>query len=318
MSVSTTDAKDELCRVTADTPALRGAELSALVRFADGLHLGAGGLVVEVELDHHRTATRFARTLRADYGHQPALRSLTDRSARPGARPPRYVLVLTDRAAEDVARRTGLLDRRGRPVTGLPASLVGGSTSVAESLWRGAFLARGALVADGRTSALTVTCPGLEAGLALVGAARRLGVTARHRDVRGRVQVSIRDANTVAHLLERIGAPDTAHAWTEHHRHRRRFNAESPRLLLRANLRRSERAATETATRVRWALTVLGADVPEHLEAAGRLRLEHPTVSLEDLGRRSVPPLSKDTVAGRLRRLITTAERTTRHTGNKA
>jgi cell division protein WhiA len=40
-------------------------------------------------------------------------------------------------------------------------------------------------------------------------------------------------------------------------------------------------------------------------------------VPLEELGRLGDPPLSKDAVAGRLRRLIATAERATRATENR-
>jgi DNA-binding protein WhiA len=54
---------------------------------------------------------------------------------------------------------------------------------------------------------------------------------------------------------------------------------------------------------------VLGEHASEHLREAGRLRIEHPTASLEELSQRCDPPMSKDAMAGRLRRLIATAER---------
>ena len=62
---------------------------------------------------------------------------------------------------EALARQTGLLDMRGRPVRGLPAQVVGGSIADAEAAWRGAFLAHGSLTEPGRSSALEVSCPGL-------------------------------------------------------------------------------------------------------------------------------------------------------------
>ena len=43
--------------------------------------------------------------------------------------------------------------------------------------------------------------------------------------------------------------------------------------------------------------------------AAGRLRLEHKQASLEELGQLHVPPLTKDAVAGRIRRLLATADK---------
>ncbi|MGW4720696.1 DNA-binding protein WhiA [Nocardia sp. NPDC004260] len=59
-------------------------------------------------------------------------------------------------------------------------------------------------------------------------------------------------------------------------------------------------------------LAVLGDQVPAHLAAIAHLRLQHPHAGMGALGKLATPPLSKDTVAGRLRRLITLADR---HTG---
>jgi hypothetical protein len=42
---------------------------------------------------------------------------------------------------------------------------------------------------------------------------------------------------------------------------------------------------------------------------AGRLRLEHRQASLEELGALADPPLTKDAVAGRIRRLLALADR---------
>ena len=45
---------------------------------------------------------------------------------------------------------------------------------------------------------------------------------------------------------------------------------------------------------------------------AGKLRLEHGDASLEELGRLAEPPISKDAIAGRIRRLLQLAEKTSR------
>ena len=56
-------------------------------------------------------------------------------------------------------------------------------------------------------------------------------------------------------------------------------------------------------------MEILGEDVPDHLRMAGELRLEHKQASLEELGALHVPPLTKDAVAGRIRRLLAMADR---------
>ena len=62
-------------------------------------------------------------------------------------------------------------------------------------------------------------------------------------------------------------------------------------------------------SRVKRALEILGDDIPEHLASAGALRLEHSQASLEELGQLADPPLTKDAVAGRIRRLLAMADK---------
>jgi len=57
------------------------------------------------------------------------------------------------------------------------------------------------------------------------------------------------------------------------------------------------------------AMEILGDDVPEHLADAGRLRVQHREASLEELGRLAEPPMTKDAVAGRIRRLLSMADK---------
>ena len=76
-----------------------------------------------------------------------------------------------------------------------------------------------------------------------------------------------------------------------------------------ANLRRSAQAAVTASARVERAMEILGDDIPDHLRVAGELRLEHKQASLEELGQLHQPPLTKDAVAGRIRRLLATADK---------
>ena len=82
-----------------------------------------------------------------------------------------------------------------------------------------------------------------------------------------------------------------------------------------ANMRRSARAAVAAGARVQRALEILGDDVPEHLAEAGRLRVEHGQASLEELGALADPPMTKDAVAGRIRRLLAMADQRAQQLG---
>src|SRR4029450_11536914 len=162
----------------------------------------------------------------------------------------------------------------------------------------------------GRSMALEVTCPGPEAALALVGAARRLGIPAKAREVRGADRVVIRDGDAIGALLTRLGAHESVLAWEER-RMRREVRATANRLANfdDANLRRSARAAVAAGARVERALEILGDDVPDHLRAAGLLRIENKQASLEELGQLSSPPMTQGALAGPIRRLAGVADR---------
>jgi cell division protein WhiA len=308
----TAEVKDELSRLAINQVSARRAEVAALLRFAGGLHIVAGRVVVEAEVDLGVIARRLRKDIHDLYGYNAVVHVLSASGIRKSTR---YV-VRVAQDGEALARQTGLLDLRGRPVRGLPAQVVGGSVADAEAAWRGAFLAHGSLTEPGRSSALEVSCPGPEAALALVGAARRLGVGAKAREVRGSDRVVVRDGEAIGALLTRMGAQDTRLVWEER-RLRREVRATANRLANfdDANLRRSARAAVAAAARVERALHILGDTVPDHLATAGNLRVEHRQASLEELGRLAEPPMTKDAVAGRIRRLLSMADRKAKQDG---
>jgi DNA-binding protein WhiA len=128
--------------------------------------------------------------------------------------------------------------------------------------------------------------------------------------------VVIRDGEAIGALLTRLGAHEALLAWEER-RMRREVRATANRLANfdDANLRRSARAAVAAGARVSRALEILGDDVPEHLRVAGALRVEHKQASLEELGHMHDPPLTKDAIAGRIRRLLAMADKRARDLG---
>ncbi len=302
----TAQVKDELARLPIEKTSWRKAEVSATLRFAGGLHIISGRIVIEAELDTGVAARRLRQFVSEVYGHASDVVVVSGGGLRKGTR---YVVRVV-RDGESLARQTGLLDARGRPVRGLPPQVVSAGVGEAEAAWRGAFLAHGSLTEPGRSAALEITCPGPEAALALVGAARRLGISAKAREVRGVDRVVIRDGDAIGAMLTRLGAHDAVMVWEER-RMRREVRGTANRLANfdDANLRRSARAAVAAGARVQRAFEILGEDVPDHLREAGQLRLEHKQSSLEELGQLAVPPLTKDAVAGRIRRLLATADK---------
>ncbi|MFT3798828.1 DNA-binding protein WhiA [Microbacterium sp.] len=311
----TADVKTELAAVRDPRPTARVAELTAILRFSGGLHSIAGRVAVEAELETDPLARRVARDIMELYGVRPELHRV-QASGGPSGRTGGHFAVRVIDGGETLARQTGLLDARRRPVRGLPNKLTTGARHDLAAVWRGAFLASGALSDPGRSAALEIACPSGETAMALVGAGHRLGIAAKAREVRGVPRVVVRDGEAIRVALAEMGAVKTAQAW-EDLRQRREVRAGVNRLVNfdDANLRRSAQAAVAACARVERALQILGDGVPEHLREAGELRLAHRDASLDELGHHADPPLTKDAVAGRIRRLLAMADKKAAHDG---
>jgi cell division protein WhiA len=302
----TADVKEELAGVEVGKTAVRAAELAALLRFSSGLHTISNRIAVEAELESPKIARRVRKDLAELYGVRSEVSVISGSNLR---RTSTYLVRVID-GAETLARQTGLIDARNRPVRGLPNRLTTGSREELAAIWRGAFLATGSLTDPGRSAALEIVCPGNEAAMALVGAAGRLKVAAKAREVRGSFRVVVRDGEAIGAMLQLMGAGASVTAWEEL-RQRREVRATANRLVNfdDANLRRSAQAAVAACARVERALEILGDDVPEHLRYAGALRLSHRDASLDELGHHADPPMTKDAVAGRIRRLLAMADK---------
>ena len=304
--------KEELARVPVRTGLERAAELATVLRFCGGLQLISGRIAIEVELDSAALARRLARAIAELYGIQSELTVVQAVGLRKTSG--YQIRVLKD--GELLARQTGLIDNRGRPVRGLPATLISSTLDEARAVWRGAFMAHGILTDPGRSTSLEVTAPGNESAMALVGVARRLGVSAKAREVRNVYRVVVRDGEGISELLRQMGCIEQVEKWDEL-RSRREIRGVANRLANfdDANLRRSAQAAIAAGARVQRALEILGDQAPAHLQYAGELRLQHKDASLDELGHLAVPPMTKDAVAGRIRRLLATADKRAQELG---
>ncbi|MFB2583870.1 DNA-binding protein WhiA [Herbiconiux liukaitaii] len=302
----TADVKDELARVAVSKTTVRAAELATVLRFAGGLHLISSRIAIEAEVDTLDIVKRVLRDLVELYGVKGDVSLIAPSGGR---REGTYLVRVLD-GGETLARQTGLLDARRRPIRGLPNRLTTGTREDLAAVWRGAFLASGSLTDPGRSAALEITCPGNEAAMALVGAASRLGISTKAREVRGVHRVVIRDGEAIAAMLSVMGAAETVKKWEEM-RQRREVRATANRLVNfdDANLRRSAQAAVAACARVERAMEILGPDIPDHLKYAGELRLAHRDSSLDELGHHADPPMTKDAIAGRIRRLLAMADK---------
>ncbi len=303
----TADVKAELMAVRDPRPTARVAELTSLLRFSGGLHSIANRVAVEAELDSDALARRTARDLMELYGVRPELVHVQGSGQRSGS----HYAVRVIEGGETLARQTGLLDQRRRPVRGLPNKLTTGS--------------RGDLVRRLARRVPRVRLP--ERARALRRARDRVPVARgrhgprRRRPPPGHPRQGARGARRAARRRpRRRGHPrDARRDGREAHAPASGISCASGarcapavnRLVNfdDANLRRSAQAAVAACARVERALEILGDEVPDHLKEAGDLRLAHRDASLDELGHHADPPLTKDAVAGRIRRLLAMADK---------
>ncbi|RRJ87238.1 DNA-binding protein WhiA [Gulosibacter macacae] len=300
----TAKVKHEIASVNPGTTQARAAQVSSLLRFSGGLQVISRRYIVEAEVEGEQVALRLARELAALFGVRPRVSRVAGMSEAD------LFVVRVLEEGETLARQTGLMDARRQIVRGLPNRLTLGKADVLAAVWRGAFLAAGTLTDPGRSASLDVATPNHETAMALVGAAGRLDIEAKAREVRGVHRVVLREPEAIHRMLEAIGATEVLAEW-EAIRQRRETRATANRLVNfdDANLRRSAQAAVAACARVERAFEILGEEVPEHLRYAGELRLAHRDASLDELGTQADPPMTKDAVAGRIRRLLALADR---------
>lgn len=302
----TAQVKAELAQLPVTKECCLRAETVTLMRLCSALQIRDGKPLVEVELESRAAAERFRKSLKALYGQD----SLLITPPPSGGKAAPNFIVRVEKGAARLGKQTGLVDGGGRLITGLPPSIVVGPMCDAVASWRGAFQARGSLTQPGRASALEISCPGPEVALALVGSARRLSIVAKAKEARGGDRVVIRDGDAIGAMLTRLGAHETVLVWEERRLHREvRATANRLANFDDANQRRSARAAVAAGARAQRALDILESDVPDHLKLAGELRVKHREASLEELGRLHEPPLTKDAIAGRIRRLLAMADK---------
>ncbi|MGJ6127399.1 DNA-binding protein WhiA [Mycolicibacterium sp. Y3] len=308
------EVKLELSGAPVQSPALQRVEVATIMRFAGVLACVDGQPIVSAELDSVEAARRLHAMIKDLYEPRVMLRVKPGRTVVSASKVRQYRRrcheVQIRHGVEEFARRVGLVDRGGQRMRGLPPSVVAGDRDAMRAVWRGAFLACGELSRPGRARALQVKAPALEAAIALAGAARRLGVVAKVREVRGAVLVVVSDDDGVAALLAATGAVESQARWVARcARYQVTPAGRAARGFQEQSTHRAAVAAATSAARVARALEILGDGAPEDLVEAGRLRLEHRSVTLEELGRLAVPALSKDAMAGRIRRLLEKADR---------
>lgn len=293
--------KRELIAVASESPAARSTQLTAMIRFTSGLrHIPSRGIMFCPQFDTVEAAKWVKKAFEDLYGFKSIIREINKKTETEFLR--KYV-VLMDTEVLSLALRMSLVDPRGNVPTAV--EFAPENPVLTAAAWRGAFIAHGSLSEPGEEVYLKVACPTEETSLALQRAASRLGVESDIERIDGVLHLIIRDEMEIKKLLTSLGAGNECAQWASGD-NSLPYNTKSPRLVNfdDANMKRSMDASAKACAKVKWGFAVLGDEIPRNLRAIGELRLEHVRASLDELGRYAEPQLTKDAVAGRLRRLL--------------
>jgi DNA-binding protein WhiA len=205
------------------TPALpvaaRKAETAALLRFGGGLRRHPEGRCVEAVLESSAAALRLRGEIVALHGLYASVVSLG----------PVY-RVRVVRCADYLARRTGLLSPGGTVSGGMSLDSSTCTFAEGDAALRGAFMARGRLVAIGPSERpeshghmrVELICPGPAVAQTVHGYLRRRGISARRAVVeqgRHRMEaVAVLKPRPIVELLVSMGAPAAARRFIDRER----------------------------------------------------------------------------------------------------
>ncbi len=303
----TAEVKEELARIEASKPCCARAELSGLIRVEGTLHFTGGGhMRLEIATETAPVARKIIKLLHSTYQLETELtvrRSVLHRSNN------YLITVVNQPGLHPALTDMGIVDASFAPLYELPRSLIK-KDCCAIAYLRGVFLGGGFVADPHGDFHFELTAESEPVANDLVTLMARFGINARVTSRRGSYTVYLKGAEPIVDFLALVGA-HRALLRTEDVRIIKEMRNDVNRLVNAetANLQKTAAAAAGQVEAVRSIERARGLDaLPPALREIASLRLEHPEVSLRELGELADPPLSKSAVYHRIRRLEELAE----------
>jgi len=293
----TAEVKDELTRIVSDHEACKKAELSALVRI-EGHLSGKYRLEVVTEL---APVARIAVRLLHDIYHLK-----TEITTRRSVLHKTYSYLITVPAQlglKEALTDLGIISESGLEM-GIVPRLVQDHCCLVSYL-RGAFLGGGFIANPKRDFHFELSCGHESLANGLVALLAQNTIPSKAIVRRNAWIVYIKGAEPIVNFLALVGAHKAVLAIEEvrvtksiRNDENRRVNAEM------ANQAKSIEASLSQIQNIQLLADTKGlGSLPKALQEVALLRLNHPDVSLRELGELATPPLSKSAINHRIRRI---------------
>lgn len=217
-------------------------------------------------------------------------------------------VLYADKNIRIMAKKMSLLNFKDELIRGVPNFITTSGTSILESVWKAAFIASGSLQ---KKTPITIACPNFEIAMALIGFSTRIGFVSQYKFLRRVHYVQVRQEEYILYFFRLMGAYEFMSNWEKIKHNFRLTDSKSTRVMNfdAANDKRAQAASSLACTKIQKAFNILGNDIPPSLLEAGSLRLKYKNLSLEELGKYANPQLTKDAIAGRIRRLFLLANK---------
>lgn len=304
----TAQVKDELSRIESRRLCCRRAELAALVRIEGTLHIsGPERFRLELATETAPVARKAIRLLHGLYDLKTELtvrRSVLHKTNNylitvPGQQRLPQALNEIGILEDSLALTAGILPRTVR------------RDCCAISYLRGVFLG-GGFVADPQGDFhFELTAESGQVAEDLAALMRRFDMSPKVTQRRGLYTVYLKGAEPIITFLAHVGAhrallrtEDVRVVKSMRNSVNRLVNAETANLVKTADASMAQMKAIEVLAQAPGL-----ENLPPALRELARLRIEHPDVSLRELGELADPPLSKSAVYHRVRRIEELAER---------
>ena len=298
----TAEVKEELSRIEPRRPCCLKAELAALVRIEGTLHItGRERYRLEIATE---TAPVARKTIKLLHGLYDLKTELTVRRSVLHKTNNYLITVVSQPRLPQALNELGVLDDALVLTYGISPRLVRRDCCAIAYL-RGAFLGGGFVADPHGDFHFELTAETTEMAEDLRALMGRFGIHAKVTQRRGLHAVYLKGAEPIVTFLALVGAhrallrtEDVRIVKSMRNDVNRLVNAET------ANLQKSAQAAMVQIEAIRTLEATRGLEsLPRALRELAELRLEHPEVSLRELGELADPSLSKSAVYHRIRRL---------------
>ena len=293
------ETKEELCRFEPDSVCCLLAELSGIISAAGAVVIRGGGEKrLSIETENSAVARRAYSLLREVFDASPELSTM--HRARLGGRNAYRVEVGGDEASF-VLEGCGIEVSQRR---GVPREITVRKCCRMAFL-RGVFLACGSVTDPEKEYHLEFALEDEAFAAALVRLIARFELKAHAIARRQTTLVYLKGQSEITDMLSILGAQTARFAMEDAYiRKELRNNANRAVNCDSANVQRAVAASSRQAQAISRLLAARGEQsLPPALAQTARMRLAHPELSLEELGRMLDPPLGKSGVNHRLRRL---------------